>query len=347
MRSMNSFKAVYCSGLAIPSQATVTALGLLFERVYLPNNIEFVLEFSKKYRLNVDRKWSDELSFAPLSPGVEHPFFGLTPAQQDTAYNYLGMCFSTAMKNHELFGNVIETDAFDGGVPLLAELIKQGSPGELNTYRVSKVPLNLVSEDDHKLSNLISSGYIPVVGGFGNVNTSAIPMQGTTTAKALAALLAIKSVEMFFPATVGAPAEVILEARERLRDQLPLFWSAMFKLSVDLKRAIEECVSSEEVVRVGVEMVDTIVRPALTDLNHKIELERKNWFRRVFGEVYKGLRVVAANPPLTPDQLIRSALALGADAAISASDQVYSVEKIKSEAGLTYLLELDALLGKS
>lgn len=342
---INSFRAVYCSGLLIPNQATVAALGLLFEKVYLPNNIEFVIEFATKYRVNSKTDRHKSIQIESQSPDVAHPLEHLTPEQQDTAYKYIDWCMQCALQNQSLFGEVIESEAFGGEGPLHARLIEVGGPGELNKYAVSRTPMTLVGEDADTLSKLISSGYVPVVG---NLQSSQL-QPGTTkrTAKELAALLAIKSVEMLFPATRSVPAEIILEAREKLRDQLPMFWSAMFKLSVELKKAIDECKTPDEISVVGTELVDTIVRPALTDLNHKIELERKQWFRRVFGSVFKALKVAAANPPLTPEQLIRSSLMMGADAAMNFSDHLHKVEAMKAQAGLTYLLDLSALVDKT
>lgn len=345
MHSLNSFRAVYCSGLLIPNQSTVVALGLLFEKVYLPNNIEFIVDFAQKYRVNTKSVRYKELQLAPESPNDANPLDQLSPEQQENAYKYIDWCMECAFRNHELFGQVIESNAFGGSGPLHAKLIEQRAPGELNRYEVSRVPLQLVGDDADGLARLVQSGYVPVVGNLQNPKL----MQGGhgSTAKELAAMLAIKSVEMLFPATKSVPAEVILEARDKLRDQLPLFWSAMFKLSVELKKAIEECKTPQEISAIGTELVDTIVRPALTDLNHKIELERKQWFRRVFGGVFKALKVAAANPPLTQEQLIRSSLMLGADAAMNVSEHLYKVEAMKAQAGLTYLLDLNALVDKA
>lgn len=345
MHSVNSFRAVYCSGLLIPNQSTVVALGLLFEKVYLPNNIEFIVDFARKYSVHSKNDRYKKLQLKPESPDNENPLDQLSPEQQENAYKYIDWCMDCAARNHSLFGPVIESNAFGESGPLHAKLTKQGAPGELNTYEVSHVPLQLVGEDADGLARLVQSGYVPVVGNLHGPQ----PMQGGhgRTAKELAALLAIKSVEMLFPATRPVPAEIILEARDKLRDQLPLFWSAMFKLSVDLKKAIEECKTPQEISAIGTELVDTIVRPALTDLNHKIELERKQWFRRVFGGVFKALKVVAANPPLTQEQLIRSSLMLGADAAMNMSEHLHKVETMKSQAGLTYLLDLNALVEKT
>lgn len=343
---INSFRAVYCSGLLVPNQATMAALGLLFERVYLPNNIEFVIEFAKTYQIKSNDDHFKEIRIKPGSPDTAHPLEHLTAEQQEYAYRYIDWCMQWALQNHALFfDKVFESDAFDGGAPLRVKLIKQGVPGHLNEYEVSRVPMMLVGEDANSVANLIGSGYVPV---FGDLHTS-LPQNGiiNPTAKALASMLAIKSVEMLFPATQSVPAEVILEARDKLREQLSLFWSAMFKLSVDLRKAIDDCKTPQEVSAVGTDLIDTIVRPALTELNHKIELERKQWFRRVFGSVFKGLRVAAINPPLTQDQLIRSSLMLGADMAMNISDHLQKIEVMKNQAGLTYLLDLSALVEKA
>jgi hypothetical protein len=319
----------------------MAALGLLFEKVYLPNNIEFIVDFAEKFKI---KTVSDRYKNLELTSDFEDPFAHLSESQQENAYKYMQLCLDFAIRNHELFDDVIETNAFDGGVPLHAELVKEGGFGELNTYKVTRVPLTLVGESAEEMASRIQSGYVPVIG---NMVGPKMLQQGVgTTAKELAALLAIKSVEMLFPATKSVPAEVILEARDKLRDQLPLFWSAMFTLSVELKAAIEQCKEPMEISAVGVELVDTLVRPALTDLNHKIELERKQWFRRIFGGVFKALKVAAANPPITQDQLIRSSLILGANAAIDLSDHFNKIEAIKSQAGLTYLLDLSALSEK-
>lgn len=250
-----------------------------------------------------------------------------------------------AVQNHALFGPVIESTAFGEEGPLSAKLIREGNPGELNTYHVSQTPLQLSAENTEELRFILNSGYVPVM------SNSFVPKQFSSTnhkaAKQLAALLAIKSVEMLFPATRPVPDEVILEARHKLRDQLPLFWSAMFKLSINLNSAIAECKDPEEISRFGTDLVDTIVRPALTDLNHKIELERKQWFQRIFGSVFKSLKVVAANPPLTPEQLLQSSLVLGADTAMSAVDHYQKIAALRNEAGLTYLLDLNSIVNSA
>lgn len=167
------------------------------------------------------------------------------------------------------------------------------------------------------------------------------------TAKELASILAMKSVEMLFPPTKDVEPDLILEARYKLSDQLPPFWSAMFKLTKDLKTLIKDCNSESELIKEGVFLVDTVVRPALIDLSTKMEKERKDWFYKILAPIQKCLRVLVGNPPVTQQQLITSALVLSSDVAMSAAENMRTIEKLKSEAGLTYLLDLSKLINKN
>lgn len=94
------------------------------------------------------------------------------------------------------------------------------------------------------------------------------------TAKQLAALLAMKSVEMMLPRTRAARPSEILEARHRLREQLPPFWSAMLKASVELKSLISQARTHGEIHREATDLVDRTVRPAVIDLATKLESKR-------------------------------------------------------------------------
>jgi hypothetical protein len=46
-----TFECVYTSGLLI-EPSFLTALSLIFDKIYILNNIEFVIEFSKHYTFN-------------------------------------------------------------------------------------------------------------------------------------------------------------------------------------------------------------------------------------------------------------------------------------------------------
>jgi len=76
-------------------------------------------------------------------------------------------------------------------------------------------------------------------------------------------------------------------------------------------------------------------------------MERKQWFFRVFGRVFNALKVAAVNPPLSPTQLVKSSLILGGDVAMDLGEHLGKVDALKNEAGLTYLLDLRALMERT
>jgi hypothetical protein len=47
----SEFKGILTSGFLIHDPRFVTTISLLFDKVYIPNNLEFVIEFSKKHKL--------------------------------------------------------------------------------------------------------------------------------------------------------------------------------------------------------------------------------------------------------------------------------------------------------
>lgn len=344
--SLTQFKGVYCSGIFIPDAKTVTALSLLFEKVHLPNNIELVKEFSKRYSITTNKAAADiTVDIKPIR-GDEDPFEGLTERERETAISYLKWGISFIHTYGELFPEVFETRLFPKSEPLKVKLIKKGRPGELNLYRVSSRPLTLKGGDEEVVPRLLSKGYIPVVGHYHS--SSLNPKQfDKATAKQLAALLAMKSVEMLLPSTKGADPELILEARHKLADHLPPFWSSMLKLSVEMKKLIRECRTSDEVIREAQETVDTVIRPALIDLQQKMIQERKDWFYKILSPVQKGLRLLVGNPPLTQQQLLTNALVLGADVTMNAAENMRTIDALKREAGLTFLLEANKLLNRT
>lgn len=50
MDTFGQFRAVHTSGLVITKQEEVATLALLFDKTYLPRNLELVVEFSKAFR---------------------------------------------------------------------------------------------------------------------------------------------------------------------------------------------------------------------------------------------------------------------------------------------------------
>lgn len=338
MSSLAQFRAVYCSGLFIPDAATVSALALLFEKVHLPNNIEIATEFSKKYRIRMPAHVRRSIEIKKIE-GPEDPFANLTAEERKTARSYLAAGIDFSLRYAALFPDIFETKLFEEGTPVDVKLVKKGRPGELNTYNVSWGKDMILTGDDHEtFPRLLEDGYVPVVGKF-QPDHIALRNLDQISAKELATLLAMKSVEIIFPRTKAVHPEIILEARERLADNLPPFWSSMLKLSTELKSRIDQKVSVAELIWESQEIVDTVVRPALIDLQQKMIKEKKEWFYKILSPIQKGIKLFIGNPPLTQQQLLTNALVLGSDVTMTALDHMNTIEALKRESGLTFLLE--------
>lgn len=342
MSNLTQFKAIYSSGIFIPNPSTVTALSLIFEKVYLPNNIAFVKEFSKKYRIATLPSTADpkKIIIEYKGPDKDPGYFSdLTEEQYQACAEYIRLGFEFSRYYAQLFPEVFETQLFSDGKPYDTEQIQEDPPLWKATF---KNGMSLSGHDAEIFPELINKGYLPVVSAWHNTEVSKAGFD-KPTAKQLAALLAMKSVQLLFPQTKAVNSEIILEARSRLSDHLLPFWSAMLKLSIDLKGRIQNSKSSDEVLFEAQELVDTTVMPALIDLKTKMEKEKKDFFYRILSSVQRGLKLMVGNPPITQQQLLTNALILGSDVAMCAADSMKRIEALKDDAGLTFLLETDKM----
>ena len=99
MANFEKFTGIYCSGLFIPDPTMLTSLCILFDQVYLANNLEYILSFSKKYRINLNserlKNKCDHMVFEPIidpnemPPEKKDPLEGLTCEQKETVKAYI------------------------------------------------------------------------------------------------------------------------------------------------------------------------------------------------------------------------------------------------------------------
>lgn len=348
--NFEKFTGIYCSGLFISNPSILTTLCILFDQIYLANNLEYVLSFSKKYRIILnDRKIIDKCEQMVLKPVIENdempmkdPLEGLTDGQKETVRAYLMQAQSFFVRNHELLGDIIKSDMFPDNEPFEVKLIKKGDVGELNTYAVREKGLQVSMDGLQQMNHLIDRGAFPIIGKY-HVNLDENHKEKLSS-KSLACLLAMKSVELVLPAMKSAEPEIILEARDRLKDQLPLFWASMLKLATKLKAEINQDMNLKDVFFETQEIVDTTVLPALVELKEKINKEKKSWFYKILNPVYDGVKMFMGNPKLTTENLVITGLTTGMNIASNIVEQEYEIQKIKKEAGLTFLLRLDELI---
>lgn len=193
-----------------------------------------------------------------------------------------------------------------------------------------------------KMNNLIDQGAFPIVGKYHidlNENHKEV-----FCSKSLASLLAMKSVELVIPAMKEVEPEIILETRDRLKDQLPLFWASMLKLSTKLKSEINQDMKPNDIFFETQEIVDTTVLPALVELKNKIYKDKKSWFYKILNPAFDSVKMFMGNPELTTENLVITGLTTGMNITSNFIEQEYEIQKIKKEAGLTFLLRLDELI---
>lgn len=346
LHDLARFEGVFCSGFFIPDPAMVTALALLFDRIHFLNQLEYVIDLSKYFGIevpNFDRV--NEIVLEPVDPSMEEdPLVSLTLNQRRTVHTYLYLSDQFFMHYALLFPEVFRCSLLPHGEVLTAKLIKKGKRGQLNTYNVTRNPLTVCTGAEDELNRFVSEGKIPILGGITSPPSS--EKRGRFCATQIASALAIKSVAMVLPGTKGAETDTILEARERLRDHLPPFWSAMLKLSAELSERLGDKANVEDLQREVDHAVSITVRPALIDLVDKMEKERKQWFNKILSPVVKGLRVLAGKPPVDLAGLISSSLTLGAEVSLDVAQQLRKVETLKQESGLTYIIELHKTLDR-
>jgi len=338
------FEGVFCSGFFIPDQAVVTALALLFDKIHFLNQLEYTIEVSKFYRIeHPDIDSVSKIVLTPIDHDEEDPLVNLSTDQRMTVNTYLYLSDQFFSRNALLFPDIFHCSLLPNSEVLTAELIEKGKPGQLNRYRVTRNPLTVSVGGNNELNKLLKSGCVPIVGGIVPTKTA----NDSFSATQIAAALAIKSIAMVLPGTKPAESQDILEARYKLRDHLPPFWSSMLKLSVELSGCLNAQADENALQKEVDHAVTTIVRPALIDLVSKLEKERKQWFFRILSPLAKGLRVLVGKPPTDLASFITNSLTIGANVACDVAHQLRKVDALKEESGLTYIIELHKILGAS
>lgn len=340
-KRLTSFEGAYLSGFFMTNQSMVTAMSLLFEKIYLPNQLELVIELSKKYKIETSIEKETKMHFERIDGDkrvIENPLEELTPAQQKTAQDYLLIAHQFCMRNHELFPTIFETDLLKDNKVFDVELVEKGKKGELNKYKVKTNPIQVTTEGMHQLHNRLKSGSVPLI-GVGDFDLSTTKLENIPDAS-VAALIAMKSIEMVLPATKGVKPELILEARDKLSDHLPQFWSVMLKFSQEGKEIIRNAKTSVEANLECRNLVDTTIRPVLVDLNQKIIRDRKNWFYKILSPVGNSLKFLVGKPNLTNMDLLTTSMSLATDIGVDYLNHKRKLNELKDEAGLTYLIKL-------
>ncbi|HET7230557.1 MAG TPA: hypothetical protein VFJ16_11180 [Longimicrobium sp.] len=346
-RHFASFEGVYTSGLYVKDPRVLTELCLIFDKVHIPNNLSLLLELAKRHDFShsaLQKLHEQDIKFdfdikrpdAKSDPLLDE----LTDAQRSTVANYIIGTLLFNRENRELLGEVIE--ARTAGVSSSEEIVSHVEYATDDTssqiYLSDKLYLGYNNGSD--INSIVQSGAIPISDFPSSVidSTSSIPF-----VQKFASLIALEAVRIAFPKTVQAQPDEILEARDRLRDHLPLFWQAMLKLGAANRKSLEEGSPEAEIKREAREIVEGDVRPALIELERKIELERRQWFYRVFGPIARHITLSAGKSLLPASGILKTAIVTGAGATLEIAEAIRTAQANSSNSDLTYLVELTSL----
>lgn len=336
-----TFTAVYTSGYFVDDPALVTALSLLFEKVYIPNHARFLTSLAPESKAKELSPFLDLLdpneSDSTVPPPTSFTLSVFTdegiPASGETAATwlrtparlYLWRAARFYTEYAPLFGPIFQSHLF------------RQMPLEHRHTPVLSV--NNGSRDMDRIAELIAEGAVPVVGEeCVELDLADAGLQSSR----VAALLALNSVRLVLPHTRKAPAEDILETRERLKDHLPPFWASMLRASTEFQGLIRQGASPETLERECAEYVNTHVRPNLIDLSTKLERERHSWFYRIINPVSDGLSLALSRSSLSIPDLILIGIQTMASTARSVVQG-----GVSQDPALAYLIKLDKTLAQT
>lgn len=290
------------------------------------------------------------------------PFTELTPEQHETVFNYLWLAYDFCERYSELFkAHVLNTELDasieeSSDIPDIKEILPRIKKNPditdikeildswitkpVTIQALLKVRLKGGKDIVGELDELISQGAVPLL-STGKINklVSSTPSFRLST-KYLSSLLAMKAVALTLPAMKPTNSETILEARERLRDLLPPFWGAMFKLSTNFTEHLKQGMRLSDIEHECEDYIDATVRPALIELNSKLKKDRKSWFHKILSTTAKETKLIIGKPPLTVAGLVSTGLELGANVMLDMAQN----ESTLQDTSLIFLIELDKMI---
>jgi len=156
-----------------------------------------------------------------------------------------------------------------------------------------------------------------------------------------AATLAIKSLDILIPAIADISDEDILQARDKLREQLIPFRYSMLSLAPLVRDGIQSDVSLEAIYKEAAYIAETKVAPALNELQRRLSKEKGQFWRKL---IFKGGKVV---PKFILNWMTKDALSATiaslADVKNLASEVIEHkalLNSFKNQGGLGFLLSV-------
>jgi len=156
-------------------------------------------------------------------------------------------------------------------------------------------------------------------------------------ARMQAAALGIQSLQITLPSIGPVSDSDILEARERLAEQIVPFRRAMLRLAPNVRQGLDSNASLEDIQGEARYIAETAVEPLLAELRERISKEEGRFWRRLL------LTGAAAIPRFALNWVTRGALAAALDGLQDTKDLAHAIvdrEALARQGGIGYLLQI-------
>lgn len=336
-----NLEAVYYSAPIPSSKASLTALALVFDRIYFPN-VYLPLDGYDPGEVRKEADRIEALRFNDLDTAITVGTLRALP----NLPHLQTFCSFTGHKGQMFGGDLTRAkelrdrlnEALFGPYPQGVEPTfmtgsHKGLPG--GGYIDHPDPLNYMANavlySAEKGLPLVNDSNLPVV-----------PMDGgSVTPQLLASVLALKCVEFALPKVPALTPASIVEAREELKPQLRAFRSSIARLAATLAGMLETDATAEEIQRKAEILVRTEVAAALSDLEAAVNKPRVLTLENAFGVGVLVSPVLAAASTSLPLAIV---MALGGLGVLGL--KIQNAQNESQRSGLYYLLKARRLNGK-
>ena len=123
----------------------------------------------------------------------------------------------------------------------------------------------------------------------------------------LTSILAEECLQVAMPQCVSMTPDQILEARDKLRDQLIPFRMTMQKLASRLKQSVQDNEAYFDIKREAQFIAESEVEPAIFEVKRRIEIEKDRFWIKIFGKTISWVPFIAKSflAP-TPDNIYKT-----------------------------------------
>ena len=159
--------------------------------------------------------------------------------------------------------------------------------------------------------------------------------------------MAIQSLDLALPPFACLNAEDVLEAREKLKNELIPFRAAMFTLAPKVRSGIGANLSMGELYKEARYIVETDVLPRLVELKRRLEVERGTFWRRLIQKAGSHLPSIALKWASSSGvSAAVDAVKLAGDASMDMIENEKLLHQLLTNGGLGYLVNLQAEVQK-